>query len=68
MIRCIDGVYQTILFLALGLKVGKCLKTRYLTMFPCTWDFINLGMSAYSAYQCIPELDLKKIGQVLVKL
>jgi hypothetical protein len=28
----------------------------------------TFGMGAYGVFQCIPELCLKKIGQVLVKL
>lgn len=54
--------------LVLGLKMGKWLKTRYLTIFPCTWDFVILGIGAYSTHQCIPEPFLKKIGRVLVNL
>ena len=54
--------------LVLGLKMGKWLKTRYLTIFPCTWDFVILGIGAHSTHQCIPERFLKKMGRVLVNL
>jgi hypothetical protein len=58
----------TLLSMALGLKMGECLKTRYSALFPRTWDFGVLGISAYSIHQCIPNIFLKKIGRVLVNL
>jgi hypothetical protein len=52
--------------LALGLKMGV------FDIQPCpshlTWDFVVLGISAYSIHQCVPELFLEKIGRVLVNL
>lgn len=35
--------------------LGDCLRTRYSALFPRTWDFGVVGMSAYSIHQCAPE-------------
>ena len=47
-------------------KWGKCLKTQYSTMLCCSWDFVVLGISAYSIHHCVPELVLLKIGEGLM--
>jgi hypothetical protein len=63
----VQGWRRELLLCALGLKVGKCLKTRNIALPPqmCTLGY--LGMSAYSAYRVIYEIYLKKIHEVLAE-
>jgi hypothetical protein len=51
-----------------GFENGLVFENAIFSLLPCTWGFTILGISAYSIYQCVSGLFLKKIGRVLVNL
>ena len=55
-----------ILLWALGLKMGRFLKTRNTALPPQTCTFGYPGMGVHSAYKIVCEVYLKKVRQVLV--